>query len=164
MVSIPSLPTVWSQQKSIEATLLSPDIERCDIGEKVIHPVAVRRVLLSRPLLGDWEFLVHPSLNLAFVIDTVESNDSLQEYMKLGVAGGISGNFEKRLEHIYDDLLEIVHQASCLVHIVQTRYLDQPSYVGRKELIIDDPRSKLIPFIDVSTVNGNAPFDKLVLA
>jgi len=80
------------------------------------------------------------------------------------VAGRISGNFEKRLEHIYDNLLEIVHQASCLVHIVQTRYLDQPSYVGRKELIIDDPRSKLIPFIDVSAVDGDAPLDELVLA
>jgi hypothetical protein len=61
-------------------------------------------------------------------------------------------------------LLEVVHEASSLVHIEQTGYLDQPSYIGREQLIVNDPSRKLIPLFDISTVDGNAPFDKLVLA
>jgi hypothetical protein len=51
--------------------------------------------------------------------------------MKLGVTGGILGHFEQWLEHVRDDLFEILHHPARLVHVVQTRNLDEPSNVGQ---------------------------------
>lgn len=107
---------------------------------------------------------MHAPLNLAFVIDAIEANDPLQEDVELGVACRVFGHLEQRLEDVYNDLLEIVHQTSCLVHIEQAWYLNEPSHVGGKEFVVNNPSCELVPLINVSTVNGDAPFYELILA
>ncbi|KAI7001276.1 AMP deaminase [Hortaea werneckii] len=51
-----------------------------------------------------------------------------------------------------------------LVHVVESWDLDQPSDVGRKELVVDYPGCKLVPLVKRTTVDGDAPLDHLVLA
>ena len=120
--------------------------------------------MLRRLLFGEREFLIHPSFNLALIVDAVETNHSLQENVKLRMASWVPSNLEEGLEHVRDDLLEVVHKTGCLVHIVQTGHLDEPSHVGREKLVVDNPSSEFVPLFNVAAVDGNTPFNKLILA
>ena len=85
MIRVASLSTVRAQKESVEAALLPPDVERRHISEEVVHPVAVWRVLLCRPLVRERKLSVHTSLNFALIVDAIEPNDPLQENVKLRV-------------------------------------------------------------------------------
>lgn len=110
------------------------------------------------------EFLKDAPLHFALVVNTVETDDPLKEYVELWVAARVFSHLEQRLEDVDNDLLEVVHEASGLVHIVQTRDLDEPPHVRREKLIVDDPSSQLVPFLQVATIDGDAPFYELILA
>ena len=77
MVNIPRLATMRAQEEGIEATTLTPRIQRGHIREQIINPVGIRRVLLGIPFFRWREFAVQARLDLALIIDTVESNDTL---------------------------------------------------------------------------------------
>ena len=84
--------------------------------------------------------------------------------MKFWVTSWIFGDFEERLKDIDDDLLKVIHESRCFVHIIQTRNLNKPSDVGRKEFVVHDPGGKLIPFLEFATVDRYTPFYHLVFA
>lgn len=132
MIGVTSLTAVRPKDESVEPPTLPPVVERGNIGKHEVDPIAVRWILLGVPFAGNGVLAVEPTLRLALVIDTVESDHSLEEDMKLGVTGGILGHFEQWLEHVRDDLFEILHHPARLVHVVQTRNLDEPSNVGGK--------------------------------
>ena len=77
MVRITSLATVRTKDEGIEASLLTHDIQRCYVGEHVVDPVTVRRVLLRIPDSRDGELAEKSALDFALVIDAVEADDSL---------------------------------------------------------------------------------------
>lgn len=164
VISITSFSTMRPEQEGIEAALLPPDIKRRYICKQIVHPVAVWWVLLCAPFLWKGKLLVHTPLDFALVVDTIEAYDSLQEDVKLGMGGGVSSDLEERLKHIDNHLLEVFHETGRLIHIEQTRHLNQPSDVRREELVVDDPSSKFVPFINIATVDGNPPLYELVLA
>ena len=124
MVGVTRFAAMGAEQECVEPTLLPPNIERCNVREKVVHPVAVGRVLLGGPFLGGREFPIYPSFHLAFIVDTVKANDSLQKDVEFRVAGGILGNFKQWLEDVTHHFLEVMHQTSSLVHIKETRHLN----------------------------------------
>ena len=85
MVHITSLTAVRSQDKRVEATLLAENVKRGHVGEQVIDPVAVRRVLQGVPLLGQRELAVDAAFRLTLIVYRVETNDALQEDVQLRV-------------------------------------------------------------------------------
>ena len=84
--------------------------------------------------------------------------------MELRVARRVSGNLVKRLEYVDDDLFEGVHLFVGFIHAEQSRDLYEPSYIVRDQLVIDDPSSELLPFVNGSAIDGDSPFNKLVFA
>lgn len=76
----------------------------------------------------------------------------------------ILGHLEQWLEEVDNDLLEIVHQAARLVDVKESRHLDEPANVIGKEFVVHDPGSELVPFIERSAIDGDAPLNHLVLA
>ena len=118
MVDVAGFTTVRSQNKGVETTSLAPHIQRCHIGEEMVDPIRIRRVLLRIPLLWCRELSVQPRFNLAFVINTIEANNALQENVELGINGWILGHLVERLEDIYDDALKVVHLTGRLIHAV----------------------------------------------
>lgn len=147
-----------------EATLLTEAVERGHVGKHVIDVVTVRRVHGSVPNAGVRVLLVDATLGLGFVIDRVETNDSLKEDVKVGVAGRVLCDLEQRLEDVRDDLLEVLDRLGSLVDVVQTGDLDQPTNVGRKQLVVDHPVGQLIPLILGTTVDRDTVLGHLVLA
>lgn len=84
--------------------------------------------------------------------------------MQLGMRRRISCDFKQRLEHILDDLLKSIHQTAGFVDVIEARDLNQPANVVGKELVIHDPRCKLIPFIYRLAVDRYAPLHHLIFA
>nr|GFD54503.1 hypothetical protein [Tanacetum cinerariifolium] len=76
----------------------------------------------------------------------------------------VFGDLEQGLEEVADHLLKVMHKPGSLVHVEETGNLDEPSDVGREQLVVDDPCGKLVPFVEITTVDGNAPLNELVLA
>lgn len=120
--------------------------------------------MLRVPDLRYWELSVQSALRFALVINAIEANDSLEEDMKLFMAGRIFRNFEEGLKDVLDDLLKVVHQASRLVDIEQSGDLDEPPDVVREQLVVDNPCCEFIPLVECSSVNRDSPFNHLVLA
>lgn len=77
MVNIPRLATMGAKDEGIEAATLTPRIQRGQVREQIIDPVGIRRVLFGIPFFRWREFAVQARLDLALIIDTVESNDAL---------------------------------------------------------------------------------------
>ena len=162
MICISSLTAMGSQQKCVEATLLSENIQGCHVGKQIVDPVTVRRILLRVPNIWHREFSIKPSFCLALVIDTIESNDSLQKDVELWMARWIFRYFEQRLKEVYDDLLKIIHQSSGFVDIEEPRNLYQPSDVVGEKLVVNNPSGKFVPFINTPSVDGDTPLNHLV--
>lgn len=112
MVRVAGLTAMRSKDEGVESSALPPIVERRNIGKHEVDPIAVRRVLLGVPFAGNRILAVEPTFRLALVIDTIKSNHALQEDVKLGVAGGVLGHFEQWLEHVGDDLFEVLHHAA----------------------------------------------------
>jgi hypothetical protein len=129
MISIASFAAVWTKKEGIETALLSPDVQRRYVCEEVVHPVAVRRILFVRPFMWEGELLKDTPLYFALIVDTVESDDPLKEDVELWVAARVFSHLKQRLEDVDDNLLEVVHEASGLVYIIQTRDLNEPAHV-----------------------------------
>ena len=162
-----------------KSTLVTPVIERCDIREEVVQPVSVRRVLSRIPIFRQGELSVESTFCLRFVVDRIETDDSLEEDVKLGMRGWIGGDLEERLEDIYcrqllsarsksieeerlltpDDFFEIFDSSTLLEDVVQSRNLNEPSNIVRKEFVLDDPFRKLVPFFGI-TVSGKTLHDQ----
>jgi hypothetical protein len=112
-----------------ETTKFSPVIQRTQICIHVIEIISVRRVEVVIPLLGQRIFAIDSSFWFRFVVHTVKSNTSLQEYMEIRVRARVLGDFVKRLEYIYkmDDISEVsvastAHRQSLITrdHIFKT--------------------------------------------
>ena len=63
-------------------------------------PVRERRALIRIPQLRIRILLVDPPLRLGLIVDGIEADDALQEYMQLRVRRRVLRNFEKRQEYI----------------------------------------------------------------
>ena len=61
-----------------------------------------------------------------------------------------------------DDILKVADQSATLVNIIESRNLNQPAHVGRKELVLHDPFSELIPLGFRATIDRNTIFGHLV--
>lgn len=68
--------------------------------------------------------------------------------MKLGVTGGVSGDFVKRSEDIDDVFFEGVHLTVGFVHVEEPWDLNEPSYVVRDQFVVYDPSCEFVPLID----------------
>ena len=110
MINITSFTAVRTKDESVETALLAEDVQRSHVGEQVIDPVAVRRVLQRVPLLGQRELAIDAAFSLALIVHGIETNHTLQENVQLGVRLRVSGDFEQGLEEVDDDLLEVIHQ------------------------------------------------------
>lgn len=163
MICISGLSTMRTQQEGIEPSKSSPCVQRCNVCEKMVDPVTVWGVLCSTPLSRNRELLENSSLNFALIVNAIESYDPLQEDMKLWMTARIFGNFKERLKHILNNLLKAVHQARRLVHVKQSRDLNEPPDIWREQLVVDYPCSQLVPLIDISAIDGNPPLYKLIL-
>ena len=93
--------------------------------------------------------------------------------------GWIGGDLEERLEDIYcrqllsarsksieeerlltpDDFFEIFDSSTLLEDVVQSRNLNEPSNIVRKEFVLDDPFRKLVPFFGI-TVSSQTMHDQ----
>jgi hypothetical protein len=110
-------------------------------------------------------WLVPMSLCFRLVIYTIKSNYSLQEDVKLWVSPRVLCHLEQRLEKVYEELrtlsslrreanesltlhyvFKVLDLPVLMINIIEAGYLDQPSDVGREDLILKDPFGKLIPF------------------
>lgn len=109
MIGVAGLTTVWPKNEGIESTALPPVIERGNIRKHEVDPIAIRWVLLGVPFAGNGVLPVEPTFRLALVIDTIKSNHPLQEDVKLGMTGGVFGDFKQRLEHVRNNLLKVLH-------------------------------------------------------
>ena len=158
---------------------MAPVVERRNIREEVVQPVSVRRVLSRIPIFRQGELSVESTFCLRFVVDRIETDDSLEEDVKLGMRGWIGGDLEERLEDIYcrqllsarsksieeerlltpDDFFEIFDSSTLLEDVVQSRNLNEPSNIVRKEFVLDDPFRKLVPFFGI-TVSGKTLHDQ----
>lgn len=147
-----------------EATLLAEAVEGGHVGKHVVDVVTVGRVHGSVPDAGVRVLLVDAALSLGLIIDRVETNDSLEEDVEVGVAGRVLCDLEQRLEDVRDDLLKVLDRLGGLVDVVQTGYLDQPTNVGREQLVVDHPVGQLIPLILGTTVDRDTVLGHLVLA
>lgn len=63
-----------------------------------------------------------------------------------------------------DDVLKVLDLPATLVHLVQPGHLDKPPHIVREQLVVDDPFRKLVPFLQVSAIDRQAPLDILVFA
>ncbi len=61
-----------------------------------------------------------------------------------------------------NDILKGLDRSIRLVHVIQSRDLDEPSDVVRVELIVDDPLCELVPFVRGPTVDAESPFTVLI--
>lgn len=52
------------------------------------------------------------------------------------------------------DVFECIHLTCGFVDFVQPRDLNEPSDVVRQELVVDDPFSQLVPFVQVSRLSA----------
>lgn len=109
VIGVTGLTAVRPKDESVESSALAPIVERGNIGKHEVDPIAVRRILLGVPFAGNRVLAVEPTLRLALVIDTIESDHSLEEDMQLGVTGWVFGHFEQWLEYVRDDLFEVLH-------------------------------------------------------
>lgn len=130
MVWVTCLSAMWPKNKGVEPSAFTPVVEGSDVGEHKVQPVSIGRVLFSVPFPGNRILAVQPALGFALVVDTVESNHSLKEDVELRMAGRVLGHFKQWLEDVGDDLLVILHHATGLVDIIETRHLDEPANVG----------------------------------
>lgn len=80
--------------------------------------------MLGVPLPWNGVFAVEATLCLALVIDAIETDNALEEDVQFRVTAGILGHLEERLEDIGDDLFEVLHHTTRLVHIVKTGHLN----------------------------------------
>ena len=147
VVRVTSLTTMRSQNKGIEATLFSPNIERCDVGKHEVNPIAIWRILFCVPVLRNRVFAVKSALCFAFIVDTVKSNNTLKKNVQFRVAPRVLGDLKQWLKNIRYDLLKIFHHATRFVYIIQTRDLDQPTNIRGKQFVINHPGSKFVPFL-----------------
>ena len=85
-----------------ETTKFSPVIQRAQVSIHVVEIISVRRVQVVIPLFGQRIFAIDSSFRFRFVIHTIKSNTSLQEYMEVGVRARVFGDFVKRLEYVYN--------------------------------------------------------------
>lgn len=164
VVYIASFTTVRSKYERIKPSPLPPLVERSHISEQMIDPIRVWRVLLSIPFLRWWIPSIQANFRLAFIINAIKADDALQKNMELLMLRGILGDFVKRLEYVDKDLLIRVHLMVCSVQAVEPWNLYEPAYVVRYELVVNDPGSKLVPFVDGPAIYRNTPFNKLILA
>ena len=49
------------------------------------------------------------------------------------------------------------HRAVGFVYIIQARYLDQPPHIMRVQLIVDNPASKFVPLVLLTTIDAESP-------
>src|SRR5579862_36844 len=85
MIGIPSLATMRPYQECIEPSLFPPDIERGYIRKEVVDPVAIWGVLFCIPRLWPWKLPEKSALGLALIVDAIEADNPLQEYVEFGV-------------------------------------------------------------------------------
>lgn len=164
MIGVTSFSRVWPQQEGIKATLLPPDIQRRHVCKQIVNPIAVWGVLLRVPHVRDGELSKQAPLCLALVIDTVEPNDSLEENVELLMARRVFGDLEERLEEVYNDLLEVIHQSTGFIDIEKSGDLDQPADVVGEQLVIHNPGGEFVPLVNGPAVDRNTPLDHLVFA
>lgn len=98
--SVAEVPSSTLRQARTKTPFVAPIVERSNVREEVIQPVSVRRVLGCVPVFRKGEFAVEATFRLGLVVNRIESNDSLQEDVELGMGRGISRDFEKRLEDV----------------------------------------------------------------
>ena len=164
MIHVASLTAVGSKYEGVEAATFAPDVQGSHVGKQVINPVGVWWVLLGVPFFRGWVLPVQSSLDLALVVNTVKANHSLEEEVERRVARGVLGDFVERPEYVDDDLFIGIHLFVGFVHAEESGDLYQPSYIVGDQLVINDPCRELVPFVNGSAVDGDPPFNKLVLA
>jgi hypothetical protein len=98
----------------------------------MINPIVVRGVLCAIPFFGNRILLVQSTLNFTLVVHAVETNDSVEENMELGVAGRVFRDLEQGPKDILHHLFEVFHEPGVLIHIVKTWNLDKPPHIWRK--------------------------------
>jgi len=58
-----------------------------------------------------------------------------------------------------DDFFEIFHSSTLLENVIQSRDLNEPSNIVRKEFVLDNPFRKLVPFFGI-TASGQTLHDQ----
>ena len=159
MICITSLATVRPEKKRVESSFLSPHVERGHIGEEVIYPVGIWRILFCVPLFGGRELPIQPPLHLALVVDAIEADYSLEEYVEFRMRGWITGDFEEWLKDIVKKFLESLHGLERFVQSEETRDLDQPPDIVREKLVVNHPGGQSVPLFDTAAVDADPPFN-----
>ena len=82
-------------------------VECSDVGVHVIQIVRVGRVVSIAPLVRGGNIRVkHRVLRLGLIINRVETNDILEETVKIRMRGGGDGDLEQWSEEIVKNILE----------------------------------------------------------
>ncbi|KAH3683267.1 hypothetical protein WICPIJ_005736 [Wickerhamomyces pijperi] len=85
------------------------------------------------------------------------------DVVQLWVLLRILGDFEEWLEEVPQNVLERVYLVGLLVDVVQSWNLNQPSDIVTDQVVVNDPRSKLVPFINRTTIDGDTVLTHLIL-
>lgn len=59
------------------------------------------------------------------------------------------------------DITKVFNLLGALENLVQSRDLNEPSQVVRKQFMLHDPFGELVPLVDVSSVDAQPPLDVL---
>jgi len=89
-----------SQHKSIKIPLLPPSVQTRHIREQIIKIITVRGILFGIPLIGGGEFAVQSAFGFRFIVDTVETDDALEENVQFWMGLRVLCYFEERLEDV----------------------------------------------------------------
>jgi hypothetical protein len=63
-----------------------------------------------------------------------------------------------------NDVTEVFDLLRSFEYFVQSRNLNEPSQIVREQFVVNNPFCKLVPLVDVSSIDTQTPFDILVFA
>ncbi|GMR32782.1 hypothetical protein PMAYCL1PPCAC_02977 [Pristionchus mayeri] len=164
MIHVARLSTVGTQRERVQTTVSAERVEGAEVGVHVEEVVVVGRVLLQFVVCGGRSRSIElDEFVFALVIDRIDSGDLLQESMQIRMRRGIVRHLEEWREEIIHELVKVLDHVLRLVHIVESGYLDEPSDIGRPDIVVDGPVRQFVPLYLASTVDGETRLGLLVL-
>jgi hypothetical protein len=123
------LSTMRPKDEGVEASLLSPNIQRCHVGKEMVDPIGVDWGFLGSPLRGYRIFLDKSTFRLTLIVNAVESDNTLEEDVEFWMTRWILGHFKQGPENVDQDLFETFDFFLGLVDVIKSRDLYEPSNV-----------------------------------
>lgn len=95
------LTRVGPKHKGVQASSAPEAIEGSEVCIEVVCPVRIRRVVRKVPSEGGRRIEVEVVLGDGLVVDGVKADDSPEEDVELGIAGGVGGDVKEGEEEVY---------------------------------------------------------------